>query len=77
MVSIFIELINFTLNIFRKYKDKKMRLNKTVKALAIALPMFALAACNSSSDVDEQSQVDSNETSQSAATSQTGPASAR
>jgi peptidoglycan-associated lipoprotein len=37
-----------------------MRLNKTVKALAVALPMFALAACSSSSDTDGQSQVDTN-----------------
>ncbi|MDO6445803.1 peptidoglycan-associated lipoprotein Pal [Colwellia sp. 1_MG-2023] len=37
-----------------------MRLNKTVKALAIALPMMALAACSSNSETDEQSQVDTN-----------------
>ena len=41
-----------------------MRLNKTVKALAIALPMMALAACSSNSEVDEQSQVDTNAQSQ-------------
>lgn len=38
-----------------------MRLNKTVKALAIALPIFALAACSSSStDTEESSNVDTN-----------------
>jgi len=37
-----------------------MRLNKTVKALAIALPMMALAACSSKSETNEQSQVDTN-----------------
>ena len=37
-----------------------MRLNKTVRSLAVALPMFALAACSSSSDSDGTSQVDTN-----------------
>ncbi len=37
-----------------------MRLNKTVKSLAIALPLLALSACSSNSDTDEQSQVDTN-----------------
>ncbi|MGB1199353.1 MAG: peptidoglycan-associated lipoprotein Pal [Thalassotalea sp.] len=37
-----------------------MRLNKTMKALAIALPMMTLAACSSNSETDEQSQVDTN-----------------
>jgi len=37
-----------------------MRLNKTVKALAVALPMLALAACSSNSETEEQSQVDTN-----------------
>lgn len=37
-----------------------MRLNKTVKALAIALPMMTLAACSSNSETEEQSQVDTN-----------------
>ncbi len=37
-----------------------MRLNKTVKALAVALPMMALAACSSNSETEEQSQVDTN-----------------
>ena len=37
-----------------------MRLNKTVKAIAIALPMVALAACSSNSTTEEQSQVDTN-----------------
>jgi len=37
-----------------------MRLNKTVKALAVALPMFALAACSSSDEASQQSQVDTN-----------------
>ncbi len=44
-----------------------MRLNKTVKALAIALPMMALAACSSNSETDEQSQVDTNAQTQQAA----------
>ncbi len=37
-----------------------MRVNKTLKSLAIALPMFALAACSSTSDSDAQSSVDNN-----------------
>lgn len=38
-----------------------MRLNKTVKSLAIALPLLALSACSSNStETDEQSQVDTN-----------------
>jgi len=37
-----------------------MRLNKTLKSFAVALPMFALAACSSSSDSDTQSSVDTN-----------------
>lgn len=37
-----------------------MRLNKTVKALAVALPMMALAACSSKTETQEQSQVDTN-----------------
>ncbi|MFT5759345.1 MAG: peptidoglycan-associated lipoprotein [Alteromonadaceae bacterium] len=37
-----------------------MRLNKTVKALAVALPMLALAACSSNSETEEQSQVETN-----------------
>jgi peptidoglycan-associated lipoprotein len=37
-----------------------MRLNKTVKALAVALPMIALAACSSNSTTEQQSQVDTN-----------------
>ncbi|RHW75054.1 peptidoglycan-associated lipoprotein Pal [Colwellia sp. RSH04] len=37
-----------------------MRLNKTVKSLAIALPLLALSACSSNSDTEEQSQVDTN-----------------
>lgn len=37
-----------------------MRLNKTVKALAIALPMLALAACSSTDESSESSQVDTN-----------------
>ncbi|GLX77236.1 peptidoglycan-associated lipoprotein [Thalassotalea insulae] len=44
-----------------------MRLNKTVKALAVALPMMALAACSSNSEVEEQSQVDTNAQTQAAA----------
>ncbi len=39
-----------------------MRLNKTVKSLAIALPLLALSACSSTSDSNsnEQSKVDTN-----------------
>ncbi|QOL24375.1 peptidoglycan-associated lipoprotein Pal [Thalassotalea sp. LPB0316] len=37
-----------------------MRLNKTVKALAIALPMFTLAACSSNDETQTQSTVDTN-----------------
>lgn len=37
-----------------------MRLNKTVKALAVALPIMALTACSSNTETDEQSQVDTN-----------------
>jgi peptidoglycan-associated lipoprotein len=37
-----------------------MRVNKTLKSLAIALPMFALAACSSTSDSDAQSSVGTN-----------------
>lgn len=37
-----------------------MRLNKTVKALAIALPMFALAACTSTEDSDGNTDIDTN-----------------
>jgi peptidoglycan-associated lipoprotein len=37
-----------------------MRLNKTVKALAIALPILALSACSSNSETDEQSTVATN-----------------
>jgi len=37
-----------------------MRLNKTVKALAIALPILALSACSSNTESDEQSNVATN-----------------
>lgn len=37
-----------------------MRLNKTLKNVAIALPMLALAACSSNDSSDEQSSVDTN-----------------
>jgi len=37
-----------------------MRLNKTVRALAIALPILALSACSSNSETDEQSSVANN-----------------
>jgi len=37
-----------------------MRLNKTVKALAVALPIMALTACSSSSDTGADSQIDTN-----------------
>ncbi len=36
-----------------------MRVNKIIKSLAVAIPMFALAACSSTSDTDTQSTVDS------------------
>jgi peptidoglycan-associated lipoprotein len=39
-----------------------MRVNKTLKSLAIALPMFALAACSTTSDSDAQGSVDNNNT---------------
>jgi len=37
-----------------------MRLNKTVKALAVVLPILALSACSSNSDTEAQSTVDTN-----------------
>lgn len=37
-----------------------MRLNKTLKNVAIALPMLALAACSSNDASDDQSSVDTN-----------------
>lgn len=37
-----------------------MRLNKTLKNVAIALPMLALAACSSNDASDEQATVDTN-----------------
>ena len=37
-----------------------MRLNKTVKALAIALPILALSACSSNSETEEDSSVANN-----------------
>lgn len=37
-----------------------MRLNKTVKALAVALPILALTACSSTSEESDASQVDTN-----------------
>jgi len=37
-----------------------MRLNKTLKNVAIALPLLALAACSSNDNSDEQSSVDTN-----------------
>jgi len=37
-----------------------MRLNKTVKALAIALPILALSACSSNSETGEESSVATN-----------------
>lgn len=46
-----------------------MRLNKTVKALAVALPMMALAACSSNSETDSESQVDTNAQTQTTETS--------
>ena len=47
-----------------------MRLNKTVKALAVALPIMALAACSSNSESDAESQVDTNAQTSSEASSQ-------
>lgn len=41
-------------------KENKMRLNKTVKALAIVLPILALSACSSNPKVEEETQVDTN-----------------
>jgi peptidoglycan-associated lipoprotein len=38
-----------------------MRLNKTVKALAVVLPIMALSACSSSDSVEDTSTVQSNE----------------
>jgi peptidoglycan-associated lipoprotein len=45
-----------------KSKENIMRLNKIVKALAVSIPLFALAACSSSDSevVDQQSQVETN-----------------
>jgi len=43
-----------------KNKENKMRLNKTVKALAVALPILALSACSSNDESSESSQVDTN-----------------
>lgn len=39
-----------------------MRLNKTIKNLAVALPLLALAACSSNSDENGTSTVDTNAT---------------
>jgi len=44
-----------------------MRLNKTVRALAIALPMLTLAACSSNSSSDEDSQASTNNQSETSA----------
>jgi len=41
-------------------KEKEMRLNKVMKSLAVALPLFVLGACSSNSDTEGQSQVDTN-----------------
>jgi peptidoglycan-associated lipoprotein len=43
---------------FNSNKETKMRLNKIVKGLVVALPLFALAACstNDSSSVDSQAE---------------------
>lgn len=35
-----------------------MRLNKTFKAIAVALPILALSACSTTSEIDEQSTVE-------------------
>jgi len=37
-----------------------MRVNKIVKALAVALPMLALSACSSNSEVEDTSSVETN-----------------
>lgn len=47
-----------------------MRLNKTVKALAVALPMMALAACSSNTETDADSQVDTNAQTETSTTAQ-------
>jgi len=41
-------------------KENNMRLNKTFKNVAIALPLLALAACSSNDASDEQATVDTN-----------------
>ena len=53
------QLIEFLTYNFRT-KEDKMRFNKIVKCLAIALPLTVLSACSSNTDVDENSQVDTN-----------------
>jgi peptidoglycan-associated lipoprotein len=45
---------------FCKIRKNNMRLNKTLKNVAIALPMLALAACRSNDASDEQATVDTN-----------------
>jgi peptidoglycan-associated lipoprotein len=45
---------------FRIIRTNIMRLNKTVKALAIALPILALSACSSNSATEEESNVATN-----------------
>ena len=41
-------------------KDNKMRFNKIVKSLAIALPILVLSACSSTDESDAQNTVDNN-----------------
>jgi len=48
------------LNYYFANKENNMRLNKTLKNVAIALPLLALAACSSNDNSDEQSSVDTN-----------------
>jgi peptidoglycan-associated lipoprotein len=61
LVTIFIKKLNINLkHNFRIIRTNIMRLNKTVKALAIVLPILALSACSSNSETDEQSNVATN-----------------
>ncbi len=48
------------LNYYFANKENNMRLNKTLKNAAIALPLLALAACSSNDNSDEQSSVGTN-----------------
>lgn len=54
------------------YKEKEMRLNKTLKAISVALPLMALAACssNTGSDSTDAQVTDTNSAANSAAQTQ-------